>query len=117
MHVLQLGEFSTYGVQCGRIFPGTSFHRTFNLACTLWTLLCDRSKTSKIKHQSIKLRSDLAYYLSLNGSECVEGTNIVEEGSCLTEFPRPCVTLIIIFLDFIDTVGKIYIRYPYETDV
>ncbi len=28
MHILQLGEFSTYVVQCGRIFSGTSLHRT-----------------------------------------------------------------------------------------
>ncbi len=80
MHILQLGEISTYGVQCGRMLPRTNFHRTLNLACTLWTLQCDRFITSKIIHQSIKLRRDLACYLSLNGSECVEGTNIVEEG-------------------------------------
>ncbi len=79
MHILQC-EFSTYGVQCGRMFSGTSFHRTLNLACTVWTLQCDRFRTSKIKHQSIKLRRDLACNLSLSGSECVEGTNIVEEG-------------------------------------
>ncbi len=28
MHILQLEELSTYTVQCGRIFPGTSFYRT-----------------------------------------------------------------------------------------
>ncbi len=85
-----VGEFSTYGVQCGRIFSRTIFHRTLNLACTLWNLQCDRFMTSKIKHQS--MRRDLACYLSLNGSECVEGTNIVEEEFCLTEFPPPCLT-------------------------
>ncbi len=28
MHILQLGEVSTYIVQCGRILSGACFHRT-----------------------------------------------------------------------------------------